>query len=294
LVGWAQSVHGLSQRHACRLFRLSRTAWRYQPRLPDDHEIELALLELAEKHVRWGFWKLFRRLRLDGHHWNHKRVWRVYRQLGLNLKRKPKKRLPAREPKPLFAPAKPNQSWSVDFMSDSLRDGRTFRTFNVIDDYNREGLWIEVDTSLPAARVERVLEQVAAERGGYPLQLRCDNGPEFIAHLMQDWANRKGVVMAYIEPGKPAQNAYIERFNRTYREEILSMYLFDSLAEVRALTEEWLTDYNWLRPHDALGSLPPSVFREKGLVISDKDCSFFLDSPKKERTKEKSEAPVPE
>jgi putative transposase len=179
-------------------------------------------------------------------------------------------------------------------MSDSLTDGRTFRTFNVLDDYNREGLWIEIDTSLPAARVRRVLEQLAAERGGYPDQVRCDNGPELIAHLLQVWAEQNGVVMAYIEPGKPAQNAYIERFNRTYREEILDMYLFDSLAEVRVLTEEWLTDYNSLRPHDALGGLPPFIFREQGLVIANQDCSFFLDSPRKERTKEKGEAPIPE
>lgn len=286
-------VHGLSERHACRVFRLSRTAWRYQRRLPDDSEIERALLKLADKHVRWGFWKMYRRLRLDGQSWNHKRVWRVYRQLGLNLRRKPKKRLPTREPKPLCAPAAPNLSWSVDFMSDSLTDGRTFRTFNVIDDYNREGLWIEVDTSLPAARVERVLEQLAAERGSYPQQLRCDNGPELIAHLIQRWADRHGVTMAHIEPGKPAQNAYVERFNRTYREAILDLYLFDSLAEVRALTDEWLVDYNLLRPHDSLGGLPPSVFREQGLAITNQDPSFFLDSPNKERSKEKGEAPRP-
>jgi putative transposase len=251
LVGWAQTAHGLSQRHACRLFRLSRTACRYQQRLSDDREIEFALLQLAEKHLRWGFWKMYRRLRLDGHLWNHKRVWRVYRQVGLNLRRKPKKRLPSHEPRPLCSPAVPNQSWLVDFMSDSLSDGRTFRTFNVIDDYNREGLWIEIDTSLPAARVERVLEQLVAERGEYPQQIRCDNGPELIAHLVQGWAEHNGVAMAHIEPGKPAQNAYIERFNRTYREEVLDMYVFDTLAEVRARTEEWLIDYNLWRPHDA-------------------------------------------
>lgn len=176
-------------------------------------------------------------------------------------------------------------------MSDSLHDGRTFRTFNVMDDYNREGLWIEIDSSLPAARVERVLSQLVAERGGYPKQLRCDNGPELIGHLIQGWAEHHGVVMAHIEPGKPAQNAYIERFNRTYREDILDMYLFDSLDEVRALTEAWLLDYNLLRPHDALGSLPPAIFREKGLVTTDQGSSFFLDSPQKERSKEKGEAP---
>lgn len=290
---WAQSVHGLSQRHACRLFRLSRTACRYEKRLPDDGEIEQALQTLAEKHVRWGFWKMFRRLRLDGQSWNHKRVWRVYRQLGLNLRRKPKKRLPTREPKPLYAPAEPNQSWSVDFMSDALADGRRFRTFNVIDDYNREALGIEIDTSLPARRVERVLDRIAAEMGGYPQQIRCDNGPELIGHSLEGWSEQNEVKLAFIEPGKPTQNAYVERFNRTFRESILDMYLFDSLEEARALTEEWLIDYNMLRPHDACDGLPPAVFREKKLVVYNQHHSFFLVSPKEERTKEKGEAPLP-
>ena len=128
--------------------------------------------------MRWGFWKMYRRLRLDGHAWNHKRVWRVYQQLGLNIRRRSKKRLPTRRPTPLVAPVQPNQSWSVDFMSDSLADGRRFRTFNVIDDYNREGLWIEIDISLPASRVRRVLDRLAIERGRYPEQIRCDNGSE--------------------------------------------------------------------------------------------------------------------
>lgn len=290
---WAQEVHALSQRQACRLFKLSRTACRYERRRPDDSEIEQALTKLAEKHVRWGFWKMYRRLRLDGHGWNHKRVWRVYRQLGLNMRRRAKKRLPTRQPTALVAPAQPNQSWSVDFMSDSLADGRRFRTFNIIDDYNREGLWIEVDTSLPAGRVKRVLDRLAQERGGYPEQIRCDNGSELIGYVLTEWAEQHGVKLAYIEPGKPAQNAFVERFNRTYREAVLDMYLFDSLEEVRAITEAWLIDYNMLRPHDALGGLPPAVFREKGLVLANQDRSFFLDSPKKRRTKEKGEAPSP-
>lgn len=141
-------------------------------------------------------------------------------------------------------------------MSDSLQSGRTFRTFNIIDDYNREGLAIEIDTSLPAGRIIRVLDMVASWRG-YPERLRMDNGPELISHRLMAWAKTNQVMLDHIEPSKPAQNAYIERFNRTYREDILDMYLFSSLAEARELTEAWLEEYNAIRPHTALGGLTP-------------------------------------
>lgn len=199
-------------------------------------------------------------MRLDGYKWNHKRVRRVYRQMGLNLRIKPKKRLPSRNPRPLIAPEQPNVCWSADFMSDSLTNGRYFRTLNVIDDFNREALWIEIDTSLPSQRVERVLDRIAAERGSYPTALRSDNGSEFIAHRLAKWAKAHDVLLDFIEPGKPAQNAYIERFNRTYREDILDAYLFDNLTGVRELTERWLLEYNTVRPHDSLGGLPPTLY----------------------------------
>ena len=141
-------------------------------------------------------------------------------------------------------------------MHDSLASGRTFRTFNVIDDFNREALAIEIDTSLPAQRVVRVLDALAAWRG-YPKRLRSDNGPEFISNKLDEWAEKNGVLLDFIQPGKPAQNAYIERFNRTYREEVLDLYLFDTLAEARAITEAWLEEYNAIRPHEALGGLTP-------------------------------------
>ena len=141
-------------------------------------------------------------------------------------------------------------------MHDRLASGRTFRTFNVIDDFNREALAIEIDTSLPAQRVVRVLDTLAAWRG-YPQRLRSDNGPEFISNKLDEWAEKHDVLLDFIQPGKPAQNAYIERFNRTYREEVLDSCLFDSLAEARAITEEWLEEYNAIRPHDALGGFTP-------------------------------------
>lgn len=256
LVTYAQDAHQLSERHACRLFKISRSVYRYQAKRKDDREIVMLLKQLAESKPRWGFGKMFAWLRNQGYHWNHKRVRRVYREAKLNLRVKPKKRLPSRNPQPLVVPEQPNQSWSVDFMSDSLTSGRPFRTFNVIDDFNREALWIEVDTSLPAQRVIRVFEMIAAWRG-YPDKIRADNGPEFISKTLAQWAEKHHVLLDFIEPGKPAQNAYIERFNRTYREEVLDLYLFHSLAQVRDITDEWMHEYNAIRPHDSLGGLPP-------------------------------------
>ncbi len=259
LAAEAIAVYGLSERQACRLLGISRTGFRYMPQRPDDAEIIARLQELAERKPRWGLGKMVHYLRYEGHPWNHKRIGRVYRRLQLHLRVRPKKRVPTRTPMPLVVPETTNICWSVDFMHDSLTSGRAFRTFNVIDDFNREALTIEIDTSLPATRVVRVLNTLAAWRG-YPQCLRSDNGPELISQKLEDWAEQHGVLLDFIQPGKPAQNAYIERFNRTYREEVLDLYLFDSLAEARTITEEWLEEYNAIRPHEALGGLSPYQF----------------------------------
>ena len=183
----------------------------------------------------------------------------MYRTLALHLKRKPKKRVPVRTAQALAVPERANQTWSLDFMSDALANGRAFRTLNVIDDFNREALWIEVDTSLPAERVVRVLEQLLEWRGK-PTQIRMDNGPELISQRLESWATEKHIELLHIQPGKPVQNAYIERFNRTYREDVLDAYLFDDLEEVRTITERWLEDYNTIRPHEALQGVSPRQF----------------------------------
>lgn len=182
--------------------------------------------------------------------------------MALHLKRKPKKRLPARTAQALVVPGRANQTWSLDFMSDALANGRAFRTLNVIDDFNREALWIEVDTSLPAERVVRVLEQLLFWRGR-PSRIRMDNGPELISQRLENWAQEHHIELLHIQPGKPAQNAYIERFNRTFREEVLDAFLFDDLKEVRHITERWLDDYNSIRPHEALQGLPPRLFAQQ-------------------------------
>lgn len=249
-------AHQTSERRACRLLGLNRAGFRYRAKKPDDSQIKAQLQKLAERKPRWGYKKMNAYLKNQGYPWNHKKVYRVYGEMGLHLRTKPKKRLPARQPKPLEQPEAANISWSLDFMSDSLESGRAFRTLNIIDDFNREGLWIEADTSLPAERVIRVLEMLALWRG-YPQQLRLDNGPELISRKLAAWAEQHNVELAFIEPGKPAQNAYIERFNRTYREAILDAYLFTTLQEVQAISQDWLEEYNAIRPHETLGNLPP-------------------------------------
>ena len=259
LIAGIREQYQLSERRACRIVMLQRSVNRFQPQPNRDDEVIKLLLELAHGRPEQGFPKLFKRLRRLGHRWNHKRVYRVYCGLKLNKRRKGKKRLPTRCPAPLVAPEVMNACWSADFMSDALWGDRRFRTFNVVDDFNREVLAIEVDFNLPAARVVRTLERIAAERG-YPLKLRLDNGPEMISVTLAEWAGQHGVTLEFIKPGKPMQNGFIERFNRTYREAVLDMFVFQSLDEVREQTEKWLKEYNEERPHDALGDLTPREY----------------------------------
>jgi len=254
-----QTEHGLSERQACAAVGLPRSVYHYEPRPTRDGPIIKLLLELAWQRPEQGFGKLFKRLRRLGHGWNHKRVYRIYCALKLNKRRKGKKRLPTRCPAPLVAPEAMNECWSADFMSDALWGDRRFRTFNVVDDFNREGLAIEVDFNLPAPRVVRTLDRIVAERG-YPLKLRLDNGPELISVTLADWAEDHGVTLEFIKPGKPMQNGFIERFNRSYREAVLDMFVFQSLAEVREQTEKWLKEYNEERPHESLGHLTPREY----------------------------------
>lgn len=249
----------MSTRSACRAVGIGRTVYHYQPDIARDEPVIFALQELAEKYPRYGFGKMFPILRRRGFKWNHKRVHRIYCDLKLNMRRKGKKRLPSRNPEPLSVPASLNQCWSIDFMSDSLWSGRKFRTFNVTDDFNREALAVEIDLNLPAQRIIRVLDRIAAWRG-YPAKLRMDNGPELTSVKLAEWAEEHSIQLDFIKPGKPTQNSFIERFNRTYREEVLNAYVFKTLSEVREITENWLVEYNEERPHESLGNLTPAEY----------------------------------
>jgi len=244
---------------ACRVLKTSRSSIAYQS-IKDDSVIKDRLIQLASDHPREGFWKCHFRIRNSGEVFNHKRVHRVYKQLGLPLRRKFKKRLPERIKEPLESPLTFTHTWSIDFMSDALEGGRKFRTFNVIDDFNREVLFIETDYSLKSSRVIWVLRHLT-NRYGKPQKIRMDNGPEFIANLAKLWSQSNEIEFKYIQPGKPTQNAYIERFNKSFRGGVLDVYLFKDLEEVRQVAAEWVEDYNHYRPHDALGGMPPIKFR---------------------------------
>jgi putative transposase len=194
-----------------------------------------------------------------GDRWNHKRVYRVDTALKLNQVRRTKKRVSTRVKVPLHAVATLNDTWAMDFMGDTLYSARRYRIFNVIDEGNREALAIEADVSLPSERVVAVLEQLVAIHGA-PRRIRCDNGPEFVAETLREWCTPRGIALVFSQPGKPNQNAYIERFNRTYRTEILNAWVFTTLDEVRDLSEAWRRRYNTERTHDSLGNVPPLTY----------------------------------
>jgi len=261
-VDYLTTEEQLSNRKACKLMGISRTTYQYKAKPKDDSELQKVLTALTNKHVAIGYWQCCHRLWDKGYTWNHKRIYRVYTDMKLNIRRRAKKRLPERIKQPLAIATAPNETWSIDFMSDRLVDGRKFRLLNVIDDFNRESLAIEVDTSLPSLRVIRVLDQLIAKRGK-PANIRTDNGPEFISHKLQQWCERNNITLQYIQPGKPMQNAYIERKNGSIRRELLNAYLFYSLKEVRTMSEEWRTDYNAERPHKSLGYLSPIKYAEQ-------------------------------
>jgi putative transposase len=246
---------------ACKLISLPRSQYYYKS-LKDDTAVIDALHKLSADHPTYGFRKLFAYLRRDGHDWNHKKVYRVYRQLKMNRRRKGKRRLPARIKQPLIQPPGANESWSMDFMSDSLMDGRKLRTLNIIDDCNREALAIEIDTSLSAKRVIRVLKRIIARRGK-PKVIRVDNGPEFTSKDFELWCRDQEIIIQYIQPGRPMQNGFIERFNGSYRREILDAYVFFELHEVRKITAEWMDEYNHRRPHEGLNNATPIEWLEK-------------------------------
>lgn len=243
---------------ACAAFGISESCYRYEAKLGcENDEIADWLIRLTDNHRNWGFGLCFLYLRnVKGRGWNHKRVYRIYRALELNLRIRPKKRMVREKPEALVVPGALNEVWSMDFMADQLSDGRSVRLFNVIDDFNREALAIDVDFSLPALRVIRSLDQVIEWRGK-PVAIRCDNGPEYISGALLGWAEKRCIRIDFIQPGKPQQNAYVERFNRTVRYEWLAQYEFDRLADMQDYATRWMWSYNHDRPNMALGGFTP-------------------------------------
>ena len=252
------SEQGVCIRVACVAFRISESCYRYERKLDaENDEVANWLVKLTDNHRSWGFGLCYLYLRnVKGFHSNHKRVYRIYKELELNLRIKPRKRLVGEKPEVLTVPQAINRVWAMDFKHDQLEDGRTFRLFNVIDDFNREAIGMEVDFSLPSERVIRELKQIISWRAK-PEVIRCDNGPEYISAAIQAWAQEWGIRLEYIQPGNPKQNAYVERFNRTVLYEWPSQYYWTNLAEVQDFTTKWMWSYNHDRSNMALGGFTP-------------------------------------
>lgn len=264
----AQHIHkqrGISIDKVCRLFGISESRYRYTPtRTEMNQQIADKLIELTHTkgQITWGFALCYLHIRKQlGWPINHKRVYRIYCELKLNLRHKPKQRIEREQPMPLCPPEAINTVWSVDFMHDQLDDGRSIRMLNVLDDSNREGLIAEVNFSMPSAYVTRQLDQLIEWRGS-PKIIRSDNGPEYISHHFKEWASKRGILLWYTQPGNPQQNAYVERFNRTMRHECLNQNLFESIEHAQIEITQWLWCYNNNRPHMSLDGLTPAQARK--------------------------------
>lgn len=248
----------VSERQACRYTGFARSTHRYRSQRPPRTELRARLRILASERPRWGYRRLYRLLRREGTVVNKKLVQRVYREEGLAVRRRQRKRVAIpRSPLPMLTGA--NERWSMDFVSDALGDGRRFRALTIVDDFTRESPAIEVDTSLPGDRVVRVLETLAETRG-LPKAIVCDNGPEFRGEVLDRWADRRGVALQFIQPGKPVQNAFAESFNGRFRDECLNENWFVSLPDARRTIEAWRVDYNVARPHSGLDDRTPEEF----------------------------------
>lgn len=239
--------------------KVARNSYSYQSKLKNDDYFIALLDTLTQKHTSIGFWQSYYRIRKTGVIVNHKKLYRIYTAMKLNIRRRTKKRLPARVKQQLFQPDSMNQVWSIDFMSDALWNGRKLRFLNVIDDFNRQVLLIEPDISIPSIKVIKCLEQLINSKGT-PKMIRVDNGPEFISSKLDMWCKEHKIQLVFIHPGEPTQNAYIERFNGTFRRDVLNAYIFKSINEVKEIVNDWVYDYNYNRPHQALNNKSPMEY----------------------------------
>ena len=259
LVAWACGEYAVSVRRACCLSSLAESTYRYRSRRTEPAGLRTRLLELAAVRPRFGYRRLHVLLVREGWQINHKRIQRMYREELLMVRRKRRKRVAAMPRQRRELPVAANQRWSMDFTSDSLATGRNFRTLNVVDDFTRECVAIEVDTSISGERVARVLDRVIEHRG-VPPTLVVDNGPEFTSRALDAWAYQRGIQLDFIRPGKPVENCFVESFNGKFRDECLSAHWFTDLGDARRKIEVWRQDYNQVRPHQSLGDLPPKEY----------------------------------
>jgi putative transposase len=259
-VGILTAERALSVTRACGLVGISRSLYRYRSRLPPALELRNRIAELAAQKRRYGYRRIQVLLRREGWSVNHKKTYRLYREQGLAVRRRKRKRIGIAERQPLPVPTGPNQSWSMDYVADGLIDGRKLRVLAIVDDYSRECLALEVDTSLPGARVVAVLERLADLRG-LPHSITVDHGPEFEGQALDAWAYKRAVRLAFIRPGKPIENAYVESFNGRFRDECLNEHWFLSMPHARSVIEAWRIEYNTERPHSSLDDLTPEEFR---------------------------------
>ncbi len=268
-VTYLMTTRQLGVTRACGLIGISRSLYRYEAKRPDDGPLKERLTELAGQKRRYGYRRLHVLLRREGWLINWKRTYRVYHEAGLMVRRRKRKRIAGVERQDKQVPTAPNQSWSMDFVSDGFVDGRRLRCLNIVDDFTKECLAIEVDTSLPGRRVVGVLERLAELRG-LPRTITVDNGPEFVSKALDAWAYEQRLVLHFIEPGKPQQNAYIESFNGKFRDECLNEHWFLSMRHARAVIGNWRLEYNEERPHSSLDYQTPKEFVERFLTADSK------------------------
>jgi putative transposase len=259
MVDYLAKKHKASLNKVCQTIQLHRSTY-YHKSCRDDSEIEEKLNNLAAEFPTRGFDWYYQKIRTEGLIWNRKRVLRIYRNLGLSLRRKHKKRLQRPYENAINQPIMANVTWSMDFVSDQLEDGRKVRVLVVIDDYNREVLALEVGLSIPGARVVRVLQRLFSERGK-PFSIRTDNGPEFICKNMAQLCAQQAIEQWFIQPGKPYQNGFVERLNRTYREDVLDAYIFESIDQLQRYSMQWKSTYNHGHPHQSLNGQSPVAFK---------------------------------
>ena len=265
VVKYLREKYKVGLKKCCELVGMSRSSWYYESRM-DDKEVIDKLNKMVESHPNRGFDNYFNRIRKEGLKWARSRVLRVYREMGLVRRPKRRRKLPDSERKPLYQPSRLNEVWSMDFMHDQLSDGRNIRILNIVDDYNRECLLNKGQLSFSSSRMIIYLNRLEQELG-LPKYIRTDNGPEFRSKKYEEWAEEKQVTIVRTEPGKPMQNGFIERFNRTFREDILDAYMFRSIQQFNDIAGRWKEDYNNTHPHGSLDRKSPREYGKRVKIL---------------------------